>query len=227
MFDDDRGVLMKKLIIVVSLISCFFLYYIEQILEVSYVIKTSAKWIVFILIPILLDRFIDKKQVQKQFNKKGMVFGLLFGISSFIVIMAAYVFLKQFIDFQAIVQEMQTKSKITAENFIFIAIYITLGNSLIEEFFFRGFIFLNLKHLGSEKLAYLFSASLFAIYHIAIFQTWFTVPLTLLALFGLFTIAIIFNWLNTKTNTFINSWIVHILADLAIILIGFRLFGLL
>jgi membrane protease YdiL (CAAX protease family) len=119
---------------------------------------------------------------------------------------------------------METKSKITAANFIFIAIYITLGNSLLEEFFFRGFIFLNLRQLGKEKFAYLFSALLFAIYHISIFQSWFTLPLMLLSLFGLFTIGIVFNWLNTKTNTIINSWIVHIFADLAIILIGLKLF---
>lgn len=215
---------MKKLIVSASIIACLLLYYLEQILEVNYMIKTSSKWIVFLLIPFILDRFIDKNSNPKQFNKKGMLFGFLFGLSSFIIIIVAYILLKDFINFDEIVNEMETKSKITAANFIFIAIYITLGNSLLEEFFFRGFIFLNLRQLGEEKFAYLFSSLLFAIYHISIFQTWFTLPLTLLVLFGLFTIGIIFNWLNTKTNTIINSWIVHILADLAIIIIGLRLF---
>jgi len=215
---------MKKLIILTAIISCFLLYYLEQIVQVSYGIKTGMKWLLFFIIPVILDRYIDKRSVQKSFHKKGVLFGLLFGSVSFISIILAYILLQNYINFDLITEELQAKSKITAGNFIFIAIYVTLGNSLLEEFFFRGFIFLNLKHLGYRTFAYMFSALLFALYHIAIFQTWFTFSMTLLALLGLFIIALIFNWLNTKTNTFINSWIVHIMADLAIILIGFKLF---
>lgn len=216
---------MKKWIIVTAIIVCLILYFVEQILEVNYVIKTGTKWALFLGIPLLLDKYIDKRAVEKHFHKEGLIFGFLFGLGSFAVVIGAYFLLQDFINFPFIINELQTKSKITAANFIFIAIYVTFGNSFLEEFFFRGFIFLNLKHLGSEKLAYIFSALLFALYHIAIFQTWFSFSMTLVALFGLLTIAIIFNWLNTKTNTFINSWIVHIMADIAIILIGFRLFG--
>lgn len=217
---------MKKIIIGSSLIFCTILYIIEQVLEVNYGIKTGAKWVLFIGMPLLLNHFIKKEKKEKQVDKKGILLGLLFGIISFSVIVVAYIFLKEIIDFNSIVTEMKTKSKITPENFIFIAIYVTFGNSLVEEFFFRGYIFLNLYQEGKKKIAYIYSSGLFSVYHLAIFQSWFEWHVMVLALFGLFVIGFIFSWLNTKTNTFFNSWIVHILADTAIVLIGFKLFGL-
>ena len=74
---------------------------------------------------------------------------------------------------------------------------------------------------GNKVFAYLFSSVLFAIYHVAIFATWFNVWLILLALLGLFIVGILFNWLNTKSNNFLNSWILHIMADIAVVSIGY------
>ena len=144
--------------------------------------------------------------------------------SSFLVIIASYFVLRGYIDFNRIAQELQSKSKVTPSNFIFVGLYITFGNSFLEEYFFRGFIFLNLFNLGSKKLAYIYSSLLFGVYHISIFKTWFNPILIGLALFGLISVGIIFNWLDTKTENFINSWLVHILADSAIIIIGMRMF---
>ena len=107
-----------------------------------------------------------------------------------------------------------------------VGIYITLGNSFLEEFFFRGFIFLNLYNQGYKKIAYIYSSLLFGVYHIAIFKTWFSPLLTVLALLGLVIAGIVFNWIDTKSENFINSWIVHILADSAIIIIGMGMFGI-
>ncbi len=59
------------------------------------------------------------------------------------------------------------------------------GNSLIEEYFFRGVIFRSL----FERLpvfAYIISSLLFSLYHLAIFGTWFSGYILFLALFGLF-----------------------------------------
>jgi membrane protease YdiL (CAAX protease family) len=102
-----------------------------------------------------------------------------------------------------------------------------LINSFLEEFFFRGFVFLNVYETGNKGWAYLFSALLFALYHIAIFATWFNIPLMLLALFGLMVIGFVFNYLDTLSNNFLNSYLVHIFANLAIVLIGLALFGIL
>lgn len=219
----------QKYIIASSLIACICLYIIEQVLGVNYVVKTLSKLILFIIIPLIYIKVVNKSTAAKELNlknldRKRLKLGFLFGISAFAIVLAGYFLFRGAIDLNSIAKELQSKSKITPANFIFVGLYITIMNSFLEEFFFRGFIFLNLYNEGKQRLAYLYSSVLFGLYHIAIFKTWFDIKLILLCLLGLISVGFIFNWLNTKSNNFINSWLVHILADSAIILIGFRMF---
>jgi len=218
---------MRRLYLILgSLISVLILYTIEQLLEVNYLIKTISKIIIFISIPFIYFRFIKNSKFTKALNFKdaNIKLGVLLGFLSFSFIFIGYFIFKSNIDFSSIINELQSKSKITPSNFLFIGAYITFGNSFLEEFFFRGFIFLNLYEEGYKKTGYIFSSLLFAIYHISIFKTWFNIWIMLVAILGLFTVGIVFNYINTFSRNFINSWIVHILADSAIILIGLRLF---
>jgi membrane protease YdiL (CAAX protease family) len=221
----------KKYIIFSSLLACILLYFIEQVLVVSYVIKTLIKVLFFILIPYIYLKNIKKQQLSKSISYKSidkhhLKMGFLFGILSFLIILIAYYILRNFIDLQGISEELQQKSNITASSFIFVGLYITLGNSFLEEYFFRGFIFLNLYELKSKGFAYIYSSLLFGLYHIGIFKTWFNIQLVGIALLGLICIGFVFCWLDTKSKNFINSWIVHILADSAIIIIGLKMFGM-
>lgn len=220
-------------IFISSLIICAGLYYMEQELNISYnyVIKTSVKLVLFLLIPVIYfihtrDRNMYISSTSRSRKNRSLLIGLLSGLLFFAVLAAAYYFLQSFIDFKPIISELETKLQITPLNFIFVGIYITLGNSFIEEFFFRGFVFLGIYKSGRHGTAYLFSSLLFALYHIMIFKNWFTLPLFLLALSGLFLVGLLFCWMNSKSRNFLNSWIAHILADAAIILIGLKMFGI-
>ena len=122
---------------------------------------------------------------------------------------------------ESILEELKNKSKINSNNYLLVAGYFSFFNSLLEELFFRGFIFLGLYNLGYKKLAHIFSAGLFAVYHVAIFATWFNPSLMTICIIGLFIGGVIFNYIDIKSNTIFNSWIVHILADLTIAYIGF------
>ncbi|MCY6369744.1 CPBP family intramembrane glutamic endopeptidase [Clostridium ganghwense] len=226
MYDDMYS---KKYILVSSLAAFIILYFVEQGMGVNYIVKTITKIALFTLIPYVYIKFIKKSNIKNLvnfncLNKKSLKYGFLVGIISFLIILLAYNILASYIDLNSISSELQNKSKITPENFILIGAYITLGNSFLEEVFFRGFIFLNMYKLGYKKLAYIYSSVLFGIYHIAIFKTWFSLGITFLALFGLIAVGFVFNFLDTKSENFINSWVVHILADSAIIFIGFKMF---
>lgn len=221
----------KTYIIVTSLAACIMLYLIEQVFAVDYMTKTIAKLILFVTIPYIYLRFVKRSNIidslnLKKFDVSTFKLGLIIGAVSFAVIITAYFILGKYIDFNEIVQELQSKSQITPSNFIIVGLYITFGNSFLEELFFRGFIFLNLFNQGSKKLAYIYSSVLFGVYHIAIFKTWFNPLLVGIALFGLISIGFVFNWLDTKSNNFMNSWLVHILADSAIIIIGMKMFNM-
>lgn len=217
-------------IILLTVFSCVALYLCEQILQTTYLVKTGAKVGLFLIIPLLYIKFIIRKPIfeflnLKAVDLKNLRLGFLFGLLSLGIVIAAYIILKDYINTDVIIGDLQTRLKITPEIFIFIAIYITFGNSLLEEFYFRGFIFLNLYKTKYKKFAYLFSALLFSVYHVAIFAVWFNIWLILLAMLGLFIVGLIFNWLNTKSNNYLNSWVLHILADIGVMIIGFYLFG--
>jgi membrane protease YdiL (CAAX protease family) len=92
-------------------------------------------------------------------------------------------------------------------------------NALLEEYFFRGFIFFNLEN---KYFAYTFSALAFSIYHISNFKNWFTDNLLIIIpLVGLFLSGILFNYLDSKSKDIYNSYIPHFAADLAIVIIGY------
>ncbi len=220
-----------KYILITSLTACASLYYVEQVVEVNYLAKTFVKLMLFTIIPYIYMRLHKNVNFKLAFNykkleKKQLKMGIVLGIMSFSVILTTYFVLKNVIDLQGIAQDLQNKSKVTPVNFIFVALYITFGNSFLEEFFFRGFIFLNLYELKLKKTAYVYSSLLFALYHIAIFKSWFNIWLILLSLIGLIGVGFIFNFIDTKSENFINSWIVHILADMPIMLIGMKMFGI-
>ncbi|MFA9398384.1 MAG: CPBP family intramembrane glutamic endopeptidase [Clostridiaceae bacterium] len=222
---------MKRYIVLTSLTVCIVLYYLEQVLVVSYFTKTFSKIILFIIVPYIYYKYLKKQSLKQALNlkkneKKNFKYGLILGIVAFSSVLIGYYIFKDLIDLNSIKNQLEVNSKVNKANFIFIGLYITFGNSFLEEFFFRGFIFLNLYEKGYKKLAYIFSSLLFGFYHIVIFKTWFNPGLILLSLLGLIIIGFIFDKIDLYSKNFTNSYLVHILADSAIILIGFKMFNI-
>ncbi|MGP4109190.1 CPBP family intramembrane glutamic endopeptidase [Virgibacillus sp. L01] len=211
----------KKLIVLLSSLSIAILFIIEQVLSFEYLYKTMAK--VFIFFLVLFSFHYIAKSKTTYFATRGIDTRRLkisagLGIGAFLILFGAYLVLKEHIDFTQISENLAQKN-ITGDTFLFISIYIIVGNSFLEEIFFRGFIFKNLQQ-KHRLFAYIYSSFLFAIYHTAIFLTWFNIGLFLLALFGLFSVGLVFNWLNENSSNIYNSWLVHIIADSAIIIIA-------
>ena len=215
-------------IIGLSLVLCGSFYMIEQFTNTPYLITTISKIMLFgVLVSIIY--FVDTKKsivdlILPKGNKGNVKFGIILGLAVLIIVYIGYFIFKGMIDLDSIMKEITETSKVTKVTYPLVALYITFGNSFLEEIFFRGFIFLRLYSKGYKKIAYIFSAGLFAVYHVAIFKTWFDPIIILVALIGLFAGGIIFNYINTKTKSIINSWLVHIFADIAIVSIGVRMF---
>lgn len=219
----------KKIAFIISLtfFTVLMLYFIDQIMQMTYVNKTAIKLVFLLLIPsiyvfITKDQFLSKS-IRKPIlaNKKSTLF--ISSIVFFGIIGLFFIFRNQF-NTATLIMELEEKYKINSSNFIYYGLYIIIFNSFIEEFFFRGFIFLNFKNFGHKKLGYAISSLAFALYHISIFQNWFSISIFVLSLIGLIAGGLLFDYLDDLTDSFINSWLVHLSADLAIILIGFYLF---
>ena len=199
------------------ILSILLLLWIEQSVGVTYGIKTVAKVILFLAIPLMLFRAMKFPFLRfRRADRKSIRLAFILGISIMAIIIGAFLLLQQSIDIASLRDDL-FQSGITQAVFPFIALYILIGNSFIEEFFFRGLL-PNL--FGQSKMRFILPPFFFAVYHIAIFLPWFTLPILLLAVGGLWAGGLIFQLVNEKCHTILPSWIIHMFADVGILLIG-------
>ena len=157
----------------------------------------------------------DFKPLFELYRKKYILISVVFGIVTFVSVIGGYYILRNQFNPAAILASL-ANSKITETTYPFVFIYIVVVNALLEEFFFRGFMFLTLFRLGYKKFAYIFSALLFSLYHYPIIGNVVSPLFLLLALVGLFAGG---SFLNEVTRRCKNIWgalIIHIGANLAI-----------
>ena len=213
------------LILIATVLCCTGMALVDGVLRPGYAIKSAIKIALFLLIPLVVTQF-DKNIVYLQLlkaRKKGLLITIALGIGLYALILGAYYIVKPYFDFSGIAGALTTNAGVTKENFLYVSLYISFANSFLEEFFFRGFVFTNLKNLSDRKLAYFFSATAFSLYHVAMMLGWFSPVLFLLVVVGLAAGGVIFNWLNEKLNTIYASWLTHMFANFAINTIGFLL----
>ena len=218
--------------VVISVLLCTILMsVVDGILQPGYAVKSAVKIVLFLLIPqIHFWRNQKERQcIKKLFrlDRHGLISATVLGAAVYAVSVGGYFLLHGAVDFSGIAGQLTEDAGVHAENFVFVALYISLINSLLEEFFFRGYAFLTLKRLTSRRFAYLFSSILFATYHLGMTAGWFAPGIWLLSMAGLFAGGCIFNYLNENSGNLYNSWLVHLCANAAINTVGCILFGIL
>lgn len=218
---------MRGLIIFIySVISCYIMYYIEQEIGISYLPKSAIKIISFVIIPIFLIMKVKREKIFDYLHLKGLKIrnlnsGFLIGIMGALAIISLGFTLSGYIDFDSLRLELAEKLNITKNIFILVALYITFVNSFIEEFFFRGFVYLNMENSIAKIPRMIFSGVLFGMYHMGIFLTWFDSWLIMLCVLALSLVGILLCYINGKTKNFLNSWLIHIIGDGAILTYGY------
>lgn len=217
---------MRKVIITYSIFCIVFLYLIEQVFMMPYIVKTLIKIPMFLVFPIMIYKYKLKIKFSVKIKSSEVKFLVIWSLLVFAVIIAAYGVLSSFVDVSRISEDFSNRIMLSDNSVILAGIYTIFVNSFIEEVFFRGFIFQGLLKSNWNKRAYVYSAVIFATYHMTIFRTWFNFELTALIMFGLFIGGIIFSYFVKRTNSFLSSWIIHISADIAIILIGFKILNI-
>lgn len=219
---------MKKLHIpILVIIACIVMGIVDAVIQPGYAIKSAIKIIMFLLIPIVYGLFLKEFNIKNLMkpDKKGLCIALCLGFVIYGVVLGAYWIFKDVFDFSALTGSLNETTGVNKSNFIWVAIYISFVNSLLEEFFFRGFSFITLKKLTSRRFTYVFSSMAFALYHIAMMIGWFGLPVILISLVGLFIGGMIFNRFDEKNENIYLSWLIHMFANFATNTIGFILFA--
>lgn len=222
----------KNIYIILSvLIFSLAVCYIDACVHPPYFSKIPIKILFFLVLPTLFFIFNkkDRAEFKKLFvlRKNGLFRSLLLGLGVYSVILGGFLLTRGIIDYSNVTSTLTSGMGITADNFIYVSLYISLMNSFLEEFFFRGYGFITLKKYTSRTVAYAFSSAIFAVYHVGMLVGMFSVPVLILLLAGLVIGSCIFNYLNELHDNIYPSWFVHMFANFAINTVGFILFGVL
>lgn len=207
---------------------CLAMAYVEIVMAPGYATKSGIKIALFLAVPFFFLLTSKKISIPSLFRIKrgGWMFSGTLAAITFLGIIVAYFIFRSLFDFSDLAPTLESNLGINGSNFVFVALYISFINSLLEEFFFRGFAFLALIKSAGKKTAYVFSATAFALYHVAIMNGWFSLPLMVLLILSLLFAGFLFNYLDEKKGSILPSWMVHISANFAINAIGFILLGM-
>lgn len=213
---------MKKMYIIYALGIILLLLLLEGSLELTYIPKQLLRIGLFLVIPMALIYFVEKSTLQKKFHFgkptwKEIKIALLSSAVIFIGTVGGYYVLRTIFVPSTTIEGLESIG-VTVENMLFWGLYLSIVNSFVEEFFFRGIIYVSIETY-SELKAIIFSALLFSIYHGLLFYNifeWYTVIFTLV---GLFIIGMFFAFVNRYGKAFVNSYIVHIFANIGCVLV--------
>ncbi len=221
------SVMKKAEIPILVITACTVMGIVDAVIMPGYAVKSLIKIVLFLLIPIAYGFFNKECNIKKLIkpDKKGLGLSVLLGFGVYALVLGAYFLFRNVFDFSALTTSLGKTTGVNKSNFLWVAIYISFINSLLEEFFFRGFSFVTLKKFVSGRFAYIFSSLAFSLYHIAMMIGWFGVPVILISLVGLFIGGMIFNKFDEKNENIYLSWLIHMFANFATNTIGFILFA--
>lgn len=210
------------LIIGMVFFGCLIMAIVDAVIVPSYTVKSIIKLALFLAFPLAYGLARHRVLLRNLFrvqSRRNLTEPLFLGLAVYGAIIGGFLLGGKLVDWSAVSSSLQSSK----ENIFLMGAYISLVNSLLEEFFFRGFAFLMLKEIAGPKLAYLFSAGIFSLYHIAIMHSWFSPLVFALMLVSLFFAGLLFNWINERYHNLYASWMVHMFANLAINTVGLLL----
>ena len=193
-------------------------------IEIGKVIWAAAKmWL--LLLPVIWLLLVDKGKISwSPTHSNGIIAGLLWSIPIAFVLLGVYWIAKggTFIDPEA-TQTIEELGIASPAKFLIFASAMSLGNSLMEEYVWRWFVFSRFKVLVDVWSAIVLSALFFTIHHVIILWNVGSIWLVLAGSVGLFAGGIIWGYLYNKYNSIWPGWICHVAADTAIMWVTWQI----
>ena len=106
------------------------------------------------------------------------------------------------------------------KNYWLFAIFISLAHSFIEEYYWRWFVFSELRKRISPFFAYFLAAASFSAHHVVILSQYFSLPYAALLSFSVGVGGALWSYMWERQKTLLGTWVSHALVDLGIFAIG-------
>lgn len=218
------------LIILLVFILPFLIIFSQNLFQANYLISSIYK--IIFLTPILFRIYLEKKSLKEslKFNfslnilKNNFFKMVLIGVGLFLIYISTFLFFENMVDLTVIASQLEMMAMINSKNIVLIGLYIIFFNSLLEEFFWRGFVFDELNKSFNRFFVYIFTGIAFSLHHIVFYYGWFNLFFSTIITLGLVVYAMIMNFIFNRYKDLFSCWLVHAIADAAQILIALRIF---
>ncbi len=180
----------------------------------------SKIWL--LALPLLWLKWIGKERFSlSPLKNGGLGMGLATGLLLGGVIFLTWYFIgESLIDPQFFRSQIEKVGIGSKGRYLFICLYITLVNSLLEEYVWRWFVFRKCEILMGSKPAVLASGLFFTIHHVFALDAYFNWKLTVLGSLGVFMGGISWSWLYQKYRSVWPGYLSHVIVDAVILGIG-------
>ena len=120
-------------------------------------------------------------------------------------------------------QEAVGKFGLTQSNYWLFAVFLSVCHSLLEEYYWRWFVFGGLHQMVSPGWAHILAGTAFMGYHIIVLLQYFPVPLTLFLSLMIGVGGVIWSWMYLRQGSLMGAWIAHMIVDFGALWIGYQL----
>jgi len=182
-------------------------------------------------LPLVWTLFIDRRPLLGQVRsarrswRDGLGVGVTLGIAISIIIIAAFEMLRGVVG----IDGTELKKVATAAGFgtpttyILFGAYLALVNSLLEEYVWRWFVFRACASVMPAWLGVIVSGLCFTAHHVVVLAAYFPASITALGSLGVFIGGCTWSWCYLRYRSVWPGYVSHILVDVAILYIGWRL----
>jgi membrane protease YdiL (CAAX protease family) len=108
-------------------------------------------------------------------------------------------------------------------NYWAFGICLAVLHSLLEEYYWRWFVFGGLRQLMPAGLAHALAGAAFMGHHVVVVLQFFPVPLALFLSFSIGLGGVIWSGMYVRQGSLLGVWLCHIIVDFGILTIGYQL----
>lgn len=206
----------------------YFIWAKGSAAAVQQTVYAVAKVIQFAF-PVVWVAFIQRNGLKFGLKStRGVGLGLLFGLATFVAALALYHGWLKSTEFflvgrEAMLEKISDLGVTESWKFIALGVFYSLIHSLLEEYYWRWFVFRQLKCLISLWPAIVISSLGFMAHHVIVIGTYFgffsaaTWLLSLAVAVG----GVFWAWLYHRTDSLLGPWVSHLIIDAAIFIMGY------
>ena len=109
------------------------------------------------------------------------------------------------------------------DQYVAFALFLSLAHSGLEEYYWRWFLYGNLRTRLRVPVAAVLGSAAFASHHLIIVREYFSVPWALFFAFSVLAGGVIWCWMYERQKTLTGAWLSHAILDLAILWVGYQM----